>query len=142
MNFKISVVICTLNRPQYIETVVHSVKNQTLQKDKYEVLVIDNGSTEVNKAAMKRLQSGMGFKYIYEPRTGLSHARNRGVQEARGEVVAFIDDDAEAEPEWLEGLLSSYRDDRIACVGGEVNSKMAGWVSKTEVAAQKAGAVS
>ena len=119
MNFKISVVICTLNRPQYLETVVHSVKNQTLQKDKYEVLVIDNGSTEVNKEAIKRLQSEMGFKYIYEPRTGLSHARNRGVQEAGGDVVAFIDDDAEAEPGWLEGLLSSYRDDHIACVGGK-----------------------
>ena len=65
------------------------------------MLVIDNGSTEVNKEAIKRLQSEVGFQYIFEPRKGLSHARNRGIQEARGEVVAFIDDDAEAEPEWL-----------------------------------------
>ena len=116
----ISAIICTYNGGRYLKRAIESLASQSLSRKDYEIIVVDNCSTDSTKEIVGSLLNNVeNLRYCYEPEIGLSHARNRGIQEARGEVVAFIDDDAEAEPEWLEGLLSSYRDDRIACVGGK-----------------------
>jgi glycosyltransferase involved in cell wall biosynthesis len=89
----------------------------------YEVLVVDNNSSDDTAAVARKFteQPSSIFRYVFEPAQGLSFARNRGTKEARGEIVAFIDDDAIADPDWLAQLLTTYeREPRAACVGGKV----------------------
>src|SRR6185369_16506406 len=69
-----------------------------------------------------------GIVYVREDRLGLSHARNRGILEARGELIAFIDDDALAEKEWLTELTAVFDDSSIACAGGLV---LPAWQERT-----------
>ncbi|MGB5916428.1 MAG: glycosyltransferase family A protein, partial [Phormidesmis sp.] len=97
----ISAIICTHNREQYLGAAIDSLLAQTL--DCYEIIVVDNASTDATAAIAKsRVDSAANnaantkVRYIYEPTLGLSVARNRGAKEAQGEILAYLDDDAEA----------------------------------------------
>ena len=98
----ISVVICTYNRADLLAGALQSVCRQTLSHAEYEVIVVDNNSTDNTGDIVRSFAADYAnVHYCLEPRQGLSHARNRGWREARGEVVAYIDDDIEVPPEWL-----------------------------------------
>jgi glycosyltransferase involved in cell wall biosynthesis len=86
----------------------------------WEVLVVDNNSTDrtAEVVANASKQHPGRFRYIFEPQQGLSHARNAGVREARGEVLAFTDDDVTVEPTWLYNLTASLHDGEWAGAGG------------------------
>lgn len=91
--------------------------------DDLEVLVIDNRSTDATKQVAESFQSRNGsIRYVFEPQLGLSVARNRGLAEARAPLVAFVDDDAFAEPQWAEAVLTAFAnaDDHVAVVAGRV----------------------
>lgn len=98
----ISVIICTYNRADLLATVLQSVCEQTLDTTAYEVIVVDNHSTDatadVSHSFVCRYPN---VRYCFEPRQGLSYARNRGWQEAKGDYVGYIDDDCQAPAEWL-----------------------------------------
>jgi glycosyltransferase involved in cell wall biosynthesis len=120
---KISVVVCTHNRRALLEHAVRSLAGQDLAADQYEVIVVDNASTDGTREAVAVLQaSTTNLLYVYEPAPGLSNARNAGVRDAHGEIVAFLDDDAQAEPGWLTALVASFdgRPRRPLCAGGPV----------------------
>jgi len=103
----ISVVVCTYNRAALLRLCLDSLSNQTLGRDTYEVLVVDNNSSDATlKVANEYLNDGADFRIISEFEQGLSHARNRGWKEASGEFVAYIDDDAVAAPDWLVQMES------------------------------------
>lgn len=111
----ISVVVCTRDRALSLERCLESLAR--LDYPDYEVIVIDNctrdGSTH---AAVAR----SGFRYVREDRPGLDWARNRGWQEARHEIVAYIDDDAIATPGWLRGVAHGFSSPEIMAVTGMV----------------------
>jgi len=86
---KFSVIIPTYNRENFIETAVKSVLAQTF-KD-FELVVVDDGSTDNSRDRLRRYDSQ--FLYIYQENNGPSNARNRGLKEARGEYIAFLDSD-------------------------------------------------
>lgn len=114
----ISVVLCayTEKRWQDLLAAVHSVRRQTLSA--YEIiLVIDH-----NPRLLQRAQDWLTGIIIVENSdiSGLRGARNSGVARARGEVIAFLDDDAIAEPGWLAALSQGYRDARVLGTGGAV----------------------
>jgi glycosyltransferase involved in cell wall biosynthesis/GT2 family glycosyltransferase len=114
----ISVVICayTLDRLDRIEAAIGSLRAQTVAPEEI-VLVIDH-SPELEAACRERWP---GIRVLpNDEQQGLSGARNTGLREARGEVVAFLDDDAEAERSWLRRLGEAYADSRILGVGGTV----------------------
>lgn len=121
---KISAIVCTWNNAQSLEATLESLARQQLPSViGYEVIVVDNNSTDDTAAVAKRFiaRHGERFRYVQELAQGLSFARNRGVAESRAEIVAFIDDDAVAEPTWLAELLSAYEQHpEAACVGGNV----------------------
>ena len=98
----ISVVICTYNRAHLLPTVLQTVCEQALDCAEYEVLVVDNNSTDesrlVTESFMQRYEN---LRYCFEPQQGLSYARNRGWQEARGKYVAYTDDECKVPPQWL-----------------------------------------
>jgi glycosyltransferase involved in cell wall biosynthesis len=111
----ISVIVCTRDRPLSLARCLKSLAN--LEYPSYDVLVVDNGSRRPGvRAAI--LQSG--FPWVREDRTGLNWARNRGITESKGEIVAFIDDDAVASRGWLRGLALGFRDAQIGAVTGLV----------------------
>jgi len=95
-------VICTHNRADLLADVLETICKQSLTAPGYEIIVVDNDSEDdtrrVTEAVSHRYSN---VRYILEPRCGLSHARNRGLREANGQYVAFMDDDCKAPTHWL-----------------------------------------
>jgi glycosyltransferase involved in cell wall biosynthesis len=102
-----SVVIPTHNRAGVIERALRSVAAQTCAD--YEVIVIDDGSTDATPTVLQSVQSPAFRLFRHEKARGVSAARNHGVAEATGELVTFLDDDDELRPEAFEALLERYR---------------------------------
>ena len=103
----ISVVICTYNRVDIFVDALKTICNQTLDASFYEVIVVDNNSSDntadVAKDFCERFST---VRYYVESKQGLSHARNRGWQEAKGEYVAYIDDDCKIPEQFLAAAKS------------------------------------
>jgi glycosyltransferase involved in cell wall biosynthesis len=118
-----SVVICTHNRSADLDNVLRSLTTQAATWAPHEVIVVDNASTDDTHAVVTRWQTSLPLRYVSEPVIGLCHARNTGWRAARGNVIALLDDDAIASPEWLGELVAVFEtsDDRLGCVGGKVD---------------------
>ncbi len=115
----ISVAICTFNRAELLATVLETACNQSLPQDEYEILVIDNNSTDATAEVVKRtMRTYSNVRYFVEVSQGLSHARNRGWQEARGEYVAYTDDDCKLPREWLAVAKEIIRKQNPEMFGG------------------------
>ena len=117
-----SIVVCTRNRAERLGECLAHLGDQAGAGD-YEVIVVDNGSTDGTDAVVGAwVAADPGRRrHIHEPVAGLSRARNRGVDAARGEVVLFIDDDALAPRGWVAAHLAAYgRDPAVVGVGGPV----------------------
>ena len=120
----IAVCICTRNRVKYLGAAIESVLAQEVASKTFEVRVVDNGSTD-GTAEMVRSRFGSGTRVpvrcVREEKAGLSRARNRAIAETSGEYIAFIDDDAIAEPGWLQAILHGFSlEPGIDSVGGAV----------------------
>ncbi|MDJ0510476.1 MAG: glycosyltransferase [Crocosphaera sp.] len=119
----ISAVICTFNRAKYLRKAINSLVNQTLESDKYEILVVDNCSTDETKTIVTEDFSHISnLSYLYEPIQGLSQARNTGWKQAKGDYIAYLDDDAIAVPQWLEIILRTFEtvEPQPGAVGGKI----------------------
>jgi len=119
---RISAVVCTLNRAAYLAKAVESLVNQTYSKEYYEIIVVDNGSTDNTREVVEQFRQRARIRYIYEPIKGLCQARNTGWQAADGKYVAYLDDDAIACPHWLEKMMEAFETIKPApaSVGGRV----------------------
>lgn len=123
MSIKVSAVICTLNRADYLRKALQSLVDQTLNVNHYEILVIDNCSTDGTKQIVTEEFSHVpNLRYCYEAKLGLSQARNTGWKQAQGEYIAYLDDDAVASAQWLEKILESFTavTPQPGVVGGKV----------------------
>lgn len=119
MSIQISAIICTHNRDQYLGGAIESLLNQ--DHPDFEVIVVDNASSDRTQEVIKSLQPHPRLKSVYEPVTGLSVARNTGAKNASGEILAYLDDDAIATPSWLTVLSRAYAEnDKLAIAGGKV----------------------
>lgn len=117
----ISVAICTYNNAGTLATALESLRDLTCPASlAYEILVIDNNSTDDTKDVVLRWQPIFvnRLRYIFEERQGLSHARNRAWHEARGEVVSYLDDDVKVDPGWLTAVAAAFEEHSAAVVGG------------------------
>ena len=102
MSLLISAVICTFNRAELLKVALESVCQQSLERSLYEVIVVDNNSTDNTYEVVAGFDHLGNVRYCTETRQGLSHARNSGWHLAQGEYVAYIDDDCRAPADWLE----------------------------------------
>lgn len=108
----ISVVVCSRGRRDSLHRCLASL--QKVEDDEHEIIVVDNHGTPTIVAHGERV------RLVHEPRRGLDFARNRGIVEARGEIVAYVDDDCEVEPSWLGEVRAAFSDPSVACVTGRV----------------------
>ncbi|MBN1918668.1 MAG: glycosyltransferase [Verrucomicrobia bacterium] len=120
---RVSVVICTLNRSQALKACLRALESQTdVEPGDVEIVIVDNGSTDNTPTVANdfRRDSRFDVRWHVEDRLGLSNARNRGVAEARGEILVFLDDDAVAVPGWLSAHLRAFDETDADCVGGRI----------------------
>jgi glycosyltransferase involved in cell wall biosynthesis len=114
-----SVVLCTRDRPDRLKRVLPSLLAQ--QYPDYEVIVVDNAPSTSATAELiaKEYAQEARVRYVREDRPGLSAARNCGVAQARGEIIAFTDDDVVLDALWLVGLSRGFSvTEKVACVTG------------------------
>jgi O-antigen biosynthesis protein len=110
-----SVVVCTRHRAAELDRCLTAL--QRLDYPRFEVIVVDNTSGD---ETVHRIAEAAGARLVVEPSVGLSRARNTGARSARGEIIAFIDDDAVAEPDWLARHVAALRDQSLAATAGRV----------------------
>ena len=117
-----TVIICTRNRSASLANVCESVKQVELPGGTWELVIVDNGSTddtlEVARAFAAR--NPRLARVIEAPKPGLSAARNAGVRAARGGIIAFLDDDAFPETAWLMAVTDALRGPGVLAAGGPV----------------------
>ena len=119
----ISVVICTYNRSRHLKNILNSLAEQEVSDELiWEIVVIDNNSKDDTKDVAEdfKLKTPIPVKYFTEEKQGLSHARNRGIVESEGKYVAFTDDDAIAEKNWVATLHQGLMRYGCECVGGKI----------------------
>lgn len=123
MNMRITVVLCTYNRCRSLAKALESVAVSELPGSaEWEVLVVDNNSRDQTRDVVEGFCARYPghFRYVFEPQPGKSYALNRGIREAHGEVLAFMDDDVVVEPTWLSFLTAPFQDSRWAGAGGRI----------------------
>ena len=103
---RLSIVVCTYNRSKLLQRCLNALVNQSASTDSFEVIIIDNNSTDDTLAiSAEYAQNYKNIRCLKEDRIGLSHARNRGWREAKGTYVAYLDDDAEPVDSWLSTIF-------------------------------------
>ncbi len=133
---KITVILCTYDRCRTLVNALTSVAAQTLPETvQWEVLVVDNNSRDQTRAVVEDFchRYPGRFRYLFEPKQGKSNALNAGIQEGRGEVLAFMDDDVTVEPTWLRNLTASLDKSEWVGAGGRIvlrwPSPLPAWLS-------------
>ena len=120
---QISVVMSTYNRGALLEAAVRSVLEQeTTSSLSFEMIVVDNNSSDGTRGVLERLAAtDRRLRYVFEAKQGSSHGRNTGIKAAQGPLIAFLDDDVRAEPDWLETIARAFEEHPEAdVVGGRV----------------------
>lgn len=116
----LSVIIPTRNRAKYLAGALESLTKQTYPVDMYEVLVIDNGSTDNTREVCTSFRNRIPqLRYFYEEKPGLHVGRHLGMEMAKSDVLVYADDDIEAFPTWLEAIAESFQDSEVVLVGGK-----------------------
>ena len=109
MDSKLSVITCAHNpRPDYLGKVIDALERQTLEKDRWQYLLIDNASDQPLASAID-LSWHPHAGHLREEKLGLTHARLRGIRESTGEILVFVDDDNVLDADYLAKVI------RIAC---------------------------
>lgn len=137
--YEISLIICTYNRQKFLPEALESIAHQTLDSSKFELIIVDNRSTD-NTATISRQfidnHPAINIKYCFEENKGLSFARNRGIAEAHAHIISYIDDDVILPPEYLETVMIFFAKYPAAIgMGGKVipkyeDGKEPAWMNK------------
>lgn len=122
----VSVVISTHNRRTALARCLAALSAQCLSPDGYEVIVVDDGSTDGTVEMVQGLAAKMPVRVLVlqQDRRGPAAARNLGIRHAQGQLVAFLDDDSVAEPDWLAQMVTAF--DETPDVGGVSGRRAAG----------------
>ena len=119
----VSIVISTYNRCGLLEEALQALLSQTPENLNFEVLVVDNNSTDQTRPLVQSLaaQNPQKLKYFFEPKQGLSHGRNTGIANAKASIIAFTDDDVRVARDWVYQIKTGFETNpEIDFLGGKV----------------------
>jgi glycosyltransferase involved in cell wall biosynthesis len=122
MSPRISVIVPAFNEAKLIEQCLVSLKNQHFDKDQYEIIVVDNNSTDETAVIAKKMEVQV---YVYADKRNAGAVRQYGVSKSKGEILAFLDADSVAPKTWLSQINEAFTNDSTVCIGGSV------WPTKT-----------
>lgn len=137
----ISVVICTRDRADLLRRAIVSVLEQEAPRPTFELLVVDNASSDHTPEVVQGFAAESCVRYLHEPVGGISTARNTGWRAAKGRYIAYLDDDALASSRWLQAIRNGFEttSDKPGIVGGRVlpiwESRRPAWLSDKIAAA-------
>lgn len=120
---KITVILCTYKRCQSLAKALASVALSVMPDSvEWDVLVVDNNSPDKTRAVVEDFSARYPgrFRYVFEGQQGKSHALNSGIREANADVLAFMDDDVQVDPKWLQNLTTVLSDERWSGSGGRI----------------------
>jgi len=118
-----SIIICTYNRSASLIDTLRSIREMRVREGiDWEVLVVDNNSTDDTAEKVEEFAKDchIAVRYHFEPKQGKANALNRGISNARGEILVFTDDDALVDRHWLGFIVDTFNDLTPDCVGGKV----------------------
>jgi len=120
----LSVIICTYNRAESLKRTFDSLMNQQGVNDKklWELLIVDNNSNDQTSEVVEKYMENtrLNIRYVFEPRQGKTYALNTGISNARGQVLAFTDDDVIADSKWVASIMEAAQNYRYEGFGGKV----------------------
>ena len=117
----ISVIICTYNRAKYIYDVLQSIALNDYPKSEYEIVLVNNNSTDNTEAEIARFASvypDVQLRTFVETNQGVAYSRNRGTEEAKGNILIFVDDDATVNREYIAGYAAFFEANPNIYAGG------------------------
>lgn len=123
----ISVIICTYNRIHELKKTLESFRTVECPAGlQWELVIVDNNSSDDTAQLCRQFSEVLPISYVFESRQGKSCALNRGVQEAKGQLYAFTDDDVDVGPQWLSELsLASLEHPEARVFGGKITPRWA-----------------
>jgi glycosyltransferase involved in cell wall biosynthesis len=125
MQTRLSIIIPTYNRAYYLKNLILKIINDNLNTLDFEILVIDNNSSDNTKEVVLecKKQFSTEIKYFFEPKQGLHEGRHRGLRESNSDILIFIDDDIEPNKLWLTSIFNAFKNPEVVLVGGRVIPK-------------------
>jgi GT2 family glycosyltransferase len=113
-----SIIVPTFDRPEALTACVQAIKKLDYPQDRFEVIIVDDGSSVPIKPFDQNLRDVANITILRQINTGPASARNTGAQQAKGDILAFTDDDCMPTPQWLRELARSFNDNPLGLVGG------------------------
>lgn len=123
---KASVVVPAYNAQDTLGECLEAILSQTVPRDRYELIVVDDGSTDRTEEVARQY----GVKVLKQHHQGPAMARNLGLREAKGAVILFTDADCAPAPDWLEKMLTPFSEDRIVGVKGAYMTHQRGVIAR------------
>jgi GT2 family glycosyltransferase len=123
---RFTVVVPTYGRARQLGDCLAALAAQDYPRDRFEVVVADDGSPQPPREALAPVRDALDVRLLAAPHRGPAAARNLGAGAARGELLAFTDDDCRPTPGWLRALADRLRAEPRAAVGGRVRNGLAG----------------
>lgn len=119
----ISIVLCTYNNADSLDITLNQLANlHESEPHLTEIIIVDNNSPDnTAEIAQRYAANNSRFHYYFEPRQGLSHARNTGLEQAQGEYILFTDDDAEIPAHWVDDYINIIRTHSPDCLYSKIN---------------------
>ncbi len=126
-DLKLSVIVPSYNRREEIAELLASLEAQDLAKDRFEVVVVDDGSTDGTAEMLAELQkkTDLSLSVLHQDHRGPGAARNAGMEKASGDLFVFIDSDCLAPPQWLSTIKHAFdQDPELAAFGGRDDARL------------------
>jgi len=112
----VSIIIPTLNCASHLQGCVQSLRNQDYPEDRFEIIIVDNGSTDATMDILPQT----GVRYFVRSERSRAKALNTGIVNAMGEIICTTDISCRAEPDWISTIVKSFKDFSVGCVAGEI----------------------
>ncbi len=119
---QVSVVIPTHNRREILEKALHALFNQTYPADSYEIVIVDDGSTDGTGEMIDALKAPCEIRYVYQEQKGPAGARNVGIRMAKGDTIIFIDSDIIVCPEFIEAHIKAREGNDVITHGPVIHT--------------------